>query len=164
MKRSTFTLVIPALLGAAAAAHAQGPSANCIELRNDVQMEQEVTDANGQKSLRLVPPAKVVPGNHVIYTITAHNLCQKPVDKVVVNNPVPEHLSYVADSASGPGTEISYSVDGRFFAKPGSLTIKEADGTQRPVRGEEIRSIRWVFTGALAPGQSSAVRFRAAVN
>ncbi len=163
MKRST-SILLPLLLGAAGAAHAQGPSANCIELRNEVQMEQEVTDATGQKSVHLIPPAKVVPGNHVIYTITAHNLCQKPVDKVVVNNPVPEHLSYVADSASGPGTEISYSVDGRIFAKPGALMIKDADGSVRPPRDEEIRSIRWMFTGALAPGQSSTVRFRAAVN
>ena len=163
MKRYT-SLVLPLLFGAASAAHAQGPSGNCIELRNEVQMEQEVTDANGQKSVRLVPPAKVVPGNHVVYTITAHNLCQKPVDKVVVNNPVPEHLHYVADSASGPGTEISYSVDGRVFAKPGALMIKDADGSVRAPRGEEIRGIRWVLTGALAPGQSSSVRFRAAVN
>ncbi len=164
MKRSISVLAVPALFAAAAAAHAQGPTTNCIELRNDVQMEQEVTDASGQKSVKLVPPAKVVPGNHVIYTITAHNQCSKPVDKVVVNNPVPEHLSYVADSATGPGTEISYSVDGRVFGKPGALMVKEADGSQRPARDEDIRNIRWVFTGALAPGQSSAVRFRAAVN
>ena len=106
MKRSISVLAVPALFAAAVAAHAQGPTTNCIELRNDVQMEQEVTDASGQKSVKLVPPAKVVPGNHVIYTITAHNQCSKPVDEVVVNNPVPEHLSYVADSATGPGTEL----------------------------------------------------------
>ena len=163
MKRSISILAVPALFAAAAAAHAQGP-ANCIELRNEVQMEQEVTDASGQKSVKLVPPAKVVPGNHVIYTITAHNVCAKPVDKVVVNNPVPDHLSYVADSASGPGTDISYSVDGKVFGKPGALMVKDADGSQHAARDEDIRSIRWVFTGAIAPGQSSAVRFRAAVN
>ena len=112
--------------------------------------------------MRAMPPAKVVPGNHVIYTITAHNQCSKPVDKVVVNNPVPEHLSYVADSATGPGTEISYSVDGRVFGKPGALMVKEADGSQRPARDEDIRSIRWVFTGALAPGHAArpAVRIQ----
>jgi uncharacterized repeat protein (TIGR01451 family) len=164
MQRHTFILALTVALAGVGIAQAQGPSTNCIELRNEVQMEQEVTDANGQKSIRLVPPAKVVPGNHVIYTITAHNLCRKPVDKVVVNNPVPEHLSYVADSATGAGTEISYSADGRIFAKPGALMIKDADGSVRAPRDEEIRSIRWVFSGALAPGQSSSVRFRAAVN
>lgn len=154
----------PVLLAGFASAYAQGPSANCIELRNEVQMEQEVTDANGQKSLRLMPPTKVVPGNQVVYTITARNVCKKPVDKLVVNNPVPEHLSYVADSANGAGTDITYSVDGKSFSKAETLMVQDAEGHAHAARDEDIRSIRWMFNGSLAPGQSAAVRFRAAVN
>lgn len=161
---SNSVVLFPVLLAAIASAHAQGPSGNCVELRNDVQMEMEVTDASGQKSVRLMPPAKVVPGNQVVYVITARNVCKKPVDKLVLNNPVPEHLSYVADSASGAGTDITFSVDGKNFSKAEALIVQDAEGRTHAARNEDIRSIRWILNGALAPGQSTAVRFRAAVN
>ncbi len=162
--RSNRIVFLPVLLAGIVSAHAQGPSVNCVELRNDVQMEMEFTDANGQKSVRLMPPAKVVPGNQVVYIITARNVCKKPVDKLVLNNPLPEHLSYVADSASGAGTDITFSVDGKNFSKADALTVQDTEGHAHAARNEDIRSIRWILSGSLAPGQSAAVRFRAAVN
>jgi uncharacterized repeat protein (TIGR01451 family) len=156
--------LLPLLLAGIASAQAQGPSGNCVELRNDVQMEIEFTDASGQKSIRLMPPSKVVPGNQVVYIITARNVCKKPVDKLVLNNPVPDHLSYVADSASGSGTDITFSVDGKNYSKAEALVVQDAEGHAHAARNEDIRSIRWILNGSLAPGQSTAVRFRAAVN
>ena len=46
-------------------------------------------------------------------------LRQTPTDNVVIANPVPEHMTYVANSAMGTGTDIAYSLDGKEFkARP----------------------------------------------
>lgn len=155
--------LLSALLLSAVNAYAQ-TAKPCIELKNEAQMEQEYTDAQGNKATRLVPPGKVVPGNEVIYTITAKNVCDKPVSNVVINNPVPEHMSYVANSAMGVGTDITYSLDSKSFAKLETLTVKNADGNARAAHADEIKSIRWIYGTAINAGQTGFVRFRARVN
>jgi uncharacterized repeat protein (TIGR01451 family) len=135
----------------------------CVELKNEAQVEQQYTDAQGKQATRLVAPGKVVPGNEIVYTITAKNSCDKPATNVVINNPVPEHMTYVAKSASGTGTEITYSLDGKSFDKLEVLTVKQIDGVSRAARADEVKAIRWVVATAINAGQSSSVRFRATV-
>lgn len=155
--------VVLSLLCSAFNAQAQAPKP-CIELKNDVQMEQHYTDAQGKQATRLVAPGKVVPGNEVIYTITAVNVCDKPAGNVVINNPVPEHMSYVMNSAMGVGTDITYSLDSKSFAKPEALSVKNADGSTRAPRVDEIKNIRWSYNMPINAGQSGFVRFRATLN
>jgi len=135
----------------------------CVTLKTDGQMEQEYTDAQGKPAKRLVSLGKVLPGNEVIWTITATNTCNKPAEKVVVDNNVPEHMVYVANSAMGPGTEITFSLNGRDYAKATDLTVRDANGAARPANAEEIKSIRWVFTSAFAANATGFVRYRAKV-
>jgi uncharacterized repeat protein (TIGR01451 family) len=135
----------------------------CVTLKTDAQMEQDYTDAQGKPAKRLVPPGKVVPGNEVIWTITATNTCNTPAEKVVVENAVPEHMVYVANSAMGPGTEMTFSLNGRDYAALNALTVREANGTSRAPRAEEIKNIRWVFTSAFAANATGFVRYRAKV-
>lgn len=142
------------------AAHAQ----NCIELKNEVQMEQEYTEANGQKAKRLVPVTKIVPGNEVVYTLSARNVCDKSADKVVIDNPVPQHTTYVMGSAMGTGTDITYSLDGKTFAKAEALSVKNADGSTRAASAADIKAIRWTYTTPIGASQVGFVRFRATIN
>jgi uncharacterized repeat protein (TIGR01451 family) len=135
----------------------------CVTLKNEAQVEQDYVDAQGKPAKRLVAPGKVVPGNEIVWTITATNTCAKPADKVVIENAVPEHMTYVADSATGSGTTITYSLNGRDFAKQGELTVRDADGKTRPARVEEIKSIRWIVNTAIAPNATTAARYRAKV-
>lgn len=151
------------LLLAAFNAQAQTPAKPCIELKNEVQMEQAYTDAQGKQATQLVAPGKVVPGNEVIYTITAKNVCDKPASAVVINNPVPEHMTYVMNSAMGVGTDMTFSVDGKSFAKLDSLSVKNADGSTRTPHADDIKSIRWIYSTPINAGQSGFVRFRARV-
>lgn len=157
-----FTLYSIMLMGVVDV-HAQAGDKPCVELRSEVQVEQSYTDAQGKKATRLVAPDKVIPGSQVIYIITAKNVCDKPASNVVVNNPVPEHMSYVANSASGTGTDITYSLDNKTFARLDALTVKNPDSSNRVPRAEEIMGIRWVFTTPINAGQTGAVRFRATV-
>lgn len=149
------------LLAVTGAAFAQ--EKNCVELKTSADVEQEYVNDQGQKATRLVPAGKVVPGNEVVWTITAKNVCNKPADRIVIANPVPEHMTYVANSAVGPGTELAYSLDGQEFRPAGALSVREADGSSRAARADEYRSIRWTYAAAFAPGATAFVRYRASV-
>jgi uncharacterized repeat protein (TIGR01451 family) len=135
----------------------------CIELKSTAHIEQEVVDAKGAKSKQLVEATKVVPGVEVIWTITASNVCKQPSDAVTINNAVPEHMTYVPNTATGPGAEIAYSVDGKTFAKSGDLTVQDG-GAARKARADEYKHIRWVFNDSLQPGASTIASFRAVLN
>jgi len=134
----------------------------CVELKTTGETESEVVE-NGQKVKRLVPVEKAVPGDEIVWTITAKNVCTTPTDNVVIANPVPEHMTYVANSAMGTGTDIVYSVDGKEFKSAADLQVRAADGTTRPARAAEYRAIRWTYKTAFAPGATAFVRYRAVV-
>lgn len=134
----------------------------CVELTTAAETEQEVIE-QGQKVKRLVPAGKVVPGNEVVWTITARNVCDKPADNIVIANPVPQHMRYVAGSAMGTGADIAYSLDGTQFKSAAELTVRETDGTTRPARADEYRALRWTYKNAFAPGATAFVRYRATV-
>ena len=149
------------MLASAGAVHAQ--QKGCIELKSSAEVEEQYTNDQGQKATRLIPATKVVPGNEVVWTITAKNVCDKPTDNVVIANPVPEHMTYVADSAMGTGTEITFSLDGQDFKPAAALTTRNADGSSRPARPDEYRAVRWIYKASFAPGATAFVRYRATV-
>jgi len=161
-KRTQFYAFVTLIAcGFTSQAFAQAKS--CIELKTTAEVEKEVVNANGEKTKVLAPAGKVVPGTEVVWTVTANNVCKQPSDKVVINNPVPEHMTLVANSAIGAGSQITYSVDGKSFAPAGQLTVKE-NGAERPAHADEIRHVRWEFKNPLAPGAMAIARFRAVLN
>ena len=134
----------------------------CVELKTSAATEQEVIE-QGQKVTRLAPAGKVLPGDEVIWTITATNVCNTPTDNVAIANPLPEHMSYVAGSATGTGTDVAYSVDGKDFEDAANLTVHSDDGATRAARADEYRAIRWTYKNSFAPGATAFVRYRAIV-
>jgi uncharacterized repeat protein (TIGR01451 family) len=135
----------------------------CIVLKSVAEVEKVEVNAKGEKTTKLVPASTAVPGVEVIWTVTANNVCKAPSEKVTINNAVPEHMTYVANSAMGPGSDITYSLDGKTFGTAEQLTVK-ADGGQRQARTDEYRHIRWVFKNSLQPGAQAFARFRAVLN
>jgi uncharacterized repeat protein (TIGR01451 family) len=136
---------------------------NCVELTTKAEIEQEIVDAKGQKTTQLVPASKVVPGVEVVWTVTAVNVCKQPSDAVTISNAVPQNMTYVANSATGPGADIAVSVDGKTFAKAGELTITDASGI-RKARPDEYKHLRWSFKDSLQPGATSVAQYRAVLN
>jgi uncharacterized repeat protein (TIGR01451 family) len=161
MKTNRVALAVASLLTFANAAHAADPG--CIELKTVAESEQEYTNDAGQRAKRLVPAAKVVPGDEIIWTITARNVCEKPADNIVIANPVPEQMRYVANSAMGVGADITYSVDGKQFSAPTAIVVHDANGTSRTASPDEYRAVRWTYKSAFAPGATAFVRYRALV-
>ena len=166
MSQRTFWTHAALLLGAlavGATASAQTAARGCVELKTVGEVEQTYVDAAGKPATRLVPAAKVVPGDEVIWTITASNICAAPAADVAISNPIPEHMSYVGDTAFGPGATIEFSLDGRSFAAPATLLITAADGSRRVARADEYSHVRWVLGHPMGPSETLIVRYRAKV-
>jgi uncharacterized repeat protein (TIGR01451 family) len=142
---------------------AQTAERGCIELKTVAEIQETYVDENGNSATRLVPVAKVVPGDEVIWTIVASNVCPSSAGDVAITNPVPQHMRYVGRSAFGPGADIVFSLDGSTFAAPEALVVAEADGSRRPARADEYSAIRWVLPRAMGPNESLIVRYRATV-
>lgn len=153
-----FLIVLALGFVVAAAANAQGR----IELTTAAQQEVTSVDDQGNEVVSLAPAGKVVPGTVVLYTITARNISDEAVNSVVVNDPIPEHMTYIEGSAGGADTEIVFSVDGgKTFAPASELRVPDAAGGSRAPAAEDYTHVRWTLLGELAPQASRSVEFRA---
>jgi uncharacterized repeat protein (TIGR01451 family) len=151
------------VLAALPAGLALAQDAGCIELKTTAQTERTVIGADGKPHTQLAPATTVVPGTEVIWTITATNVCDKPAGNVAIDSPVPEHMSYVADSAAAAAVTVSYSIDGKRYGSPAAIVVREADGTTRSARADEYRHVRYAMRAPLAPGESLSASHRTRV-
>jgi uncharacterized repeat protein (TIGR01451 family) len=149
-------------LWAAAVAVGQVP-ADPLAIRSIAEVEFR-SRAAGREMVKLIPADRVVPGDRVIYTLEVRNTGATALDTPIVTHPVPEHMRYVADSAVGPGAEVSYSVDGGHrFERAETLTVMGADGRLRPAVTADYTHIRWQLKNSLKANSVAFVRFRALV-
>ncbi|MEM7252178.1 MAG: hypothetical protein AAF493_12205 [Pseudomonadota bacterium] len=157
-----WTIALLSILSIAKVSHAA--SKGHIELKTIVQKEVVELQADGKQTRTLVDAGTVTPKDEVIYTIFFTNVREQPVENIVIVDKVPPHTFYKADSAFGPATKVSFSVDGgKSFATPDSLRIRDSDGTERLARPTEYSHVRWVYEPELKKGQRGYVRFRAIV-
>lgn len=165
--RNRIVWQLAAAVGASAllaeTAAAQSAERGCIELKTTAEITQSYVDDSGKPATRLVPAAKVVPGDQVIWTIVASNVCAKPAADVAITNAVPEHMHYLGDTAFGPGAAVEFSLDGKSFAAAQALTVPAADGGKRAARADEYLAIRWVLGRPIGPSETLMVRYRAVV-
>ncbi len=144
------------------AAPASAPSP--LEIKSVAEVESRSID-NGRQVVKLIPADRLVPGDRVIYTLEVRNAGATVLDAPTVTFPIPEHLHYVADSAVGPGAEVSYSVDGgRHFERAGNLKARGPDGKLRAAAAADYTDIRWQLKNSLKANSVAFVRFRALVN
>lgn len=158
------TLLASCAFALIALVHPAVHAADAVELKTVAEVEVEVVDSQGRKTLKRQPVEKAVPGTEVIYTTRYKNLIGKPVGNIVINNPVPNDTAYQGGSASGANTDISFSVDGgKTYASPDKLKLKGKDGKDRPALASEYTHIRWALKGELPPGKGGEVGFRALI-
>ena len=133
-----------------------------VAVETVVEKEETVVGDDGQETTRLVPVATIVPGEEVVYTITFTNNGADAAENVAITNPIPEHMLYVDGTAFGPGTDVSYSVDGgESYAAADELEVVDADGTVRRAGASDYTHIRWVMRNDLQSGARGFARFRA---
>ena len=150
--------------GAAQPPAADQPPAAPLSITTSAEIERK-RSVDGRSVVELVPANRVVAGDLVIYTLEVRNVSGALVALPQFTVPIPEHMRYVADSAAGPGADISYSVDGgRRFDKPQNLDVTGADGRLRRALPGDYTHIRWVLKHGLKPNSVAFARFRAVLN
>lgn len=136
-----------------------------IKVKSIAQVEIEVADKDGKKSLRREPVEKAIPGTEIIFTNTFENVSTKAASDIVINNPIPNSTTYKAGSAFGQDCEILFSADqGKTFGVAESLKITSSDGTEHVALPKEYTNIRWSYKKQLPAGKSGDVGFRATIN
>lgn len=132
-----------------------------LQVRNEAFLEKTVTTADGKTSTERVPAGKVVPGQEVLYVITVSNVSSSPADRVSIDNPVPEHMRYVADSAAGERATVRVSVDGgKTWGLLSELRVAEGGGA-RAAQAADVTGLRWTLNESLKPGGVATFSFRA---
>lgn len=147
-------------LSVVAASGAAAQDGGPLKFTNAVYQEVEVKAPDGKVTKKLVPAAKVVPGNEVVYEIEYSNTGTETASDVAITNPVPPELAFV-DIVGMPAT--AFSVDGgQQFGQLAELEITNSDGTKRPAQASDVTTVRWVLPD-LKPGAKGKVSFRARV-
>ncbi len=160
-------LLLPALLAAAAPdAAAPGVSGEAstpgLELKVLAEVQTQTTE-KGRRVARLQPADRVVPGDTVIYTLKVQTPGPTPGHEATIGNPGPEHLRYLANSASGPSARITYSADGGpRFEVADRLTLPGPNGP-RKARAADYTHLRWRLANPLKVNSVAYLRFRALV-
>lgn len=134
-----------------------------IVVRALAEVERKVGEP-GREVVKLVPAKRVVPGDEVIYTLEIRNPSGHDAVMPRVVRPVPAHMAYLADTATGPGAEVTFSVDGgRTFDLPENLSVVGVDGKLRLAKAIEYTHIRWQLKNTLKAKSVAFARFRAVV-
>jgi uncharacterized repeat protein (TIGR01451 family) len=152
---------VAALVALGFSAMASGQAAtNPLSIKSIAEVETR-TGEPGREASKLAPADKVVPGDHLIYTLEVRNSSAASLPAPTVIYPIPAHMWYVADSAVGPAADITYSVDGgRSFDIPENLKIPDPQGRPRAALAADYTHIRWQLKNPLKGNSVAFVRFR----
>ena len=132
-----------------------------ISIKSIAQVEQS-SQSQGRETTKLIPADRVVSGDTVIYTLEVRNTAAASLRRPVVTYAIPAHMTYMPESAVGPGTEVTYSIDaGRSFDTPANLRVQEPGGHLRAAAAADYTHIRWQLKNALKGNSVAFVRFRA---
>lgn len=130
-----------------------------VTLTNTVFEVITITNQDGSKQDQWQEPDKLLPGERVGYQIEVNNKGNEPAADIVIENPIPEHTTYVQDSAKGLNTLIEFSVDnGKTFALPANLFM-EKEGKRVQANAVDYTQVRWKLKQPLAAGASSTVQY-----
>jgi len=133
-----------------------------------ITTSKEVTETiSGAKVKKLVPTRQAASGDTLVYTLAYSNKGNETATDAIVENPVSAGMTYIDNSASGAGAEITFSIDGgKSYKKPSLLTyeIKQPNGTVQKytARPEEYTHIRWTIR-QVPPGTGGTLSFSARV-
>ena len=136
-------------------------AADKLILTNAVFQEIEVTDEQGKKEIKQMPALTALPGSELIYVITYKNPGDKPVEDVIINNPLAKELLYKEKSAQGENANVFVSVDGgKKYGDLAALRIPTTDGASRPAEASDVTHLQFKLNKKVLPQEEGTVHFR----
>ncbi len=135
---------------------------NAVSLSSTAVIERVEKDKSGKERTVFKTPKEVVvvPGDHVVFTLSYSNSGAEPASGFRATNPMPAPVQFVA--ANEDWAEVSVD-GGATWGKLVDLAVStQADGAtgSRPAKSEDVTHVRWVFAEAIAPGKKGSVSYR----
>ncbi|MFO7890214.1 MAG: DUF11 domain-containing protein [bacterium] len=140
--------------------YAQGqPKLELVIEEQKVNMTAE--EASGEKDVIYSP------GDTIEYTIYAKNTGTGVMVEPEIMDPIPEGLSYVANSAFGENCQIFFSInDGLQYSEwPIMVQVESDSGAQiaQRARPDQVTHIKWIVNERIPAGSEKILSFRAVV-
>lgn len=133
---------------------------NHVALDSEVFVERSEEHADGNVTVTLEEPTRVVPGDNLLFVLTYENTGAEAAENFVVTNPMPEAVFFVEEIDGG----AVYSVDGgSVFGPLTELRIASEGGVERDAQAADVTHIRWTLTEPIPAGASGQLKFRGIV-
>lgn len=130
-----------------------------VQLRLAAERQTIEQTPQGERTVWRPLEGAISPGTLVRYLVSGRNTSDRPVNNLVIVQPVPKQTVYLLNSARtnrGVAT-LTYSIDNaRSFSGKPTIRVKAADGTltTQPAPAAAYTHIRWQFTTPIAPSSS----------
>lgn len=123
-----------------------------VQLKLAAERQSIVAVASGRVDWKPLPNnASLRPGETIRYVVTASNISDRQIKKLVVNQPIPQGSVYVLGSATLPkveGAKLDYSIDGgKTYSEKPTIRVKLENGeiVTRPAPDSMYTNVRWRF-------------------
>lgn len=159
--RSFVSVWLAALSAAAVAQSAVDPEPELV-VSSALERIVAGTAASSTPEIQIASGTVASHADQLIVSVRFTNVSKSLVDTVRITSPIPADVKYVPGSASGPGSEVLFSVDnGLTFGRPAELTLAAPNGGTRVADPADYTHVRWVLSAPLDPGATGVARFRA---
>ncbi|HEU4700234.1 MAG TPA: hypothetical protein VFS40_13705 [Gemmatimonadales bacterium] len=165
MKRLTTALMVAAL--GAAPLRAQAPASTAAPAPASplaITAENRTAAADAAKGTKRTDDA-VRNGDVVRYRLAFTNTAGRTIRNVVLSDPIPAGLHYVAGSArtARADARLEFSADGgkSWAATPMEKVVVNGKTVTRPVPAERYTDVRWRVPGLVEPGTIVTAEFDA---
>jgi uncharacterized repeat protein (TIGR01451 family) len=123
-----------------------------IQLKLAAERQSIIATASGRVDWKPLPEnAALRPGENIRYVVTASNISDRTIKKLVVKQPIPKGSVYVLGSATLPkveGATLDYSIDGgKTYSEKPTIRVKLENGeiVTRPAPESMYTNVRWSF-------------------
>jgi uncharacterized repeat protein (TIGR01451 family) len=143
-------------MGCASAVLAQSP----IQLSSNIYVEKIEMRADGATAVTLETPAKILPGDQLVFVVRYKNVGHQAASGLTVTNPIPRAIRF---NGTSDGTEIVSVDGGKNWGPLGQLKVAGADGKSRPALMTDVTHLQWRINQSLAAGAAGKLIFRGVV-
>jgi uncharacterized repeat protein (TIGR01451 family) len=142
--------------------HADTPVSG-VNFSQAVYQEREIINSASQKSKKYIPVQTAQRGSELVYVNSIINKSDIARKKLVVDNPIPFGVRYVAGSASCQGScEILFSIDGGKSFKKGEELYVIFGTAKRLAKESEYTHIKYIFP-LIQPHSQTRMAFKGIV-